>query len=89
VLSAAVEQLTAYFAGTRAGFDLPLAPAGTPFQQQVWDALLAIPYGATASYGEIAAAVGRPPGRGSPAGRAAPRPRSGPWAWRTGATRSP
>ncbi len=36
------------------------APAGTPFQRDVWDALLAIPYGETRSYGELAAAVGKP-----------------------------
>jgi methylated-DNA-[protein]-cysteine S-methyltransferase len=51
-------QLEEYFAGTRRVFDLPLEPAGTPFQQQVWRALLDIPYGATASYGEIASRLG-------------------------------
>lgn len=53
-------QLEEYFAGTRREFDLPLAPHGTDFQLAVWSALRDIPYGATASYGEIAAAVGRP-----------------------------
>ena len=59
-LRAAREQLQEYFAGTRAAFDLPLALRGTPFQTAVWRALLRIPFGATASYGEIAAAIGRP-----------------------------
>ena len=53
-------QLDEYFDGRRREFDVPLAPAGTPFQQEVWAALLDIPYGATASYGEVAEAVGRP-----------------------------
>jgi methylated-DNA-[protein]-cysteine S-methyltransferase len=53
-------QLDAYFAGELRDFDLQLAPAGTPFQQQVWSALRAIPYGETASYGEIASTVGQP-----------------------------
>lgn len=55
-----VAQLEAYFAGERQDFDLPLAPRGTAFQQQVWEALRAIPYGATTSYGELAAAIGNP-----------------------------
>jgi methylated-DNA-[protein]-cysteine S-methyltransferase len=53
-------QLDAYFAGELTDFDLPLAPRGSEFQLRVWNALLEIPYGETASYGEIAAAVGRP-----------------------------
>lgn len=53
-------QLQEYFAGERREFDLELAPSGSPFQLQVWRALCAIPYGETASYGEIAAAVGQP-----------------------------
>ncbi len=53
-------QLDAYFAGELEDFDLRLAPSGTPFQLQVWRALREIPYGATASYGEIARAVGAP-----------------------------
>ena len=56
----AARQLTAYFAGTRTAFDLPLAPAGTAFQQRVWRALRAIPYGETVSYGEIARRIGSP-----------------------------
>ena len=53
-------QLAAYFAGRSLRFDLPLAPEGTPFQRKVWDALLEIPAGATATYGEIAARIGKP-----------------------------
>jgi len=55
-----IRQLTEYFKGTRTTFDLKLHPKGTPFQRDVWKALLAIPYGETRSYGEIARAVGRP-----------------------------
>ena len=54
------EQLRAYFMGELREFDVPLAPHGTPFQQRVWAALRDIPYGATVSYAELAAAVGRP-----------------------------
>ncbi len=56
----AIAQVRAYFAGELRDFDLPLAPAGTPFQRQVWEALRTIPYGETRSYGYIAAAIGRP-----------------------------
>lgn len=59
-LSAACRQLDEYFAGRRTAFDLPLAAAGTAFQQRVWSALRQIPYGRTASYGDIARAVGVP-----------------------------
>ena len=60
LLRAARTQLLEYFFGTRRSFDLPLDPAGTDFQRSVWEALRAIPYGQTRTYGEIAAAVGRP-----------------------------
>lgn len=60
LLAETMRQLDEYFAGKRRDFDLPLAPKGTPFQQSVWAALLQIPYGTTASYGQIAAAVGNP-----------------------------
>jgi methylated-DNA-[protein]-cysteine S-methyltransferase len=50
-------QLAEYFAGQRTTFDLPLEMAGSPFQQRVWRALQDIPYGETASYGEIARRV--------------------------------
>lgn len=60
VLRQAVQELTEFFAGERRTFTVPLAPVGTPFQQQVWRALQTIPYGATCSYRDIACAVGRP-----------------------------
>jgi methylated-DNA-[protein]-cysteine S-methyltransferase len=59
-LRPAIEQLEEYFAGARTRFDLSLVPPGTAFQKKVWGALLRIPFAATASYGEIARAVGRP-----------------------------
>jgi methylated-DNA-[protein]-cysteine S-methyltransferase len=60
VLPGVREQLSAYFSGDLMDFDLTLATAGTAFQAAVWAALQAIPYGATCTYGELAAAVGRP-----------------------------
>jgi len=57
---AAHTQLQEYFAGKRKVFDLELAPSGTDFQKKVWQALLKIPYGKTATYKEIAAAIGHP-----------------------------
>ncbi len=60
VLDEARRQLDQYFAGKRCAFELNLAPRGTPFQQRVWQALRAIPYGATRSYSEQAAAIGKP-----------------------------
>lgn len=60
LLDAAEAQLREYFAGARRTFDLPLAPHGTAFQQRVWAALRAIPYGETRTYGELAAAIGNP-----------------------------
>ncbi len=60
VLATTADQLREYFAGHRRVFDVPLAPEGTGFQQRVWSALLAIPFGQTRSYGQIAAAIGRP-----------------------------
>ena len=53
-------QLDAYFDGALRDFDLPLHAGGTPFQQRVWEALRAIPYGRTASYGQLARQLGRP-----------------------------
>ena len=49
-----------YFAGEREPLALDLEPAGSDFQRAVWNALRTIPFGATASYGEIARLVGRP-----------------------------
>ena len=54
------EQLTAYFEGKRQVFDLPLDLPGTEFQQQVWQALMAIPPGETRSYGAQAQAISQP-----------------------------
>ncbi len=60
-LQEAVKQLTAYFAGQQNHFELPLdMTAGTPFQQSVWRALLAIPSGSTTSYSALSASIGRP-----------------------------
>jgi len=60
VLVEATRQLEDYFAGRRRTFDLPLAAHGTEFQRRVWEALRAIPYGETRSYGQIAEAIGHP-----------------------------
>ena len=51
-------QFGEYFAGTRRTFELKLSMAGNPFERRVWDELVEIPYGETASYGEIARRVG-------------------------------
>ncbi|MGN6730097.1 MAG: methylated-DNA--[protein]-cysteine S-methyltransferase [Rhodanobacteraceae bacterium] len=59
-LRSARHQFEEYFAGTRQTFELPLRPHGTPFQLEVWGALLAIPYGETTSYAAIAQRIGRP-----------------------------
>ena len=58
--AAAIGQLSGYFAGQLTDFDLPLAPAGTAFQREVWAALQTIPYGQTWSYGQLAEKIGRP-----------------------------
>ncbi len=60
VLVETERQLTAYFAGTRNAFTVPLDFQGTDFQKSVWAALLTIPFGETRSYGEIAREIGRP-----------------------------
>lgn len=51
-------QLDEYFSGVRTEFSVKLKPKGTDFQQQVWQALLKIPYGRTSSYLDIATAIG-------------------------------
>jgi methylated-DNA-[protein]-cysteine S-methyltransferase len=53
-------QLAEYFAGERREFDVPLQLTGTPFQQQVWQQLTRIPYGATITYAELARRIGSP-----------------------------
>lgn len=55
-----VAQLHDYFAGERTAFDIPLAPAGTPFQHDVWSAIAGVPFGATITYAELARRCGRP-----------------------------
>ena len=57
VLEQTKKQLDEYFSGTRKAFDIPLHPVGTEFQQQVWNALLEIPYGETRSYKDIALSI--------------------------------
>jgi methylated-DNA-[protein]-cysteine S-methyltransferase len=59
-LAHVVEQLNAYFEGTLTDFDLTLNMQGSSFQRRVWEALREIPYGQTASYGELARWVGSP-----------------------------
>ncbi len=61
VLDRAQAELTEYFAGRRDTFTVPVRFAGSPFQQRVWQALLDIPCGETASYGELARMLGLPP----------------------------
>ena len=55
-----VRQLKEYFEGDRREFDAPIDPQGTAFQKTVWRRLLEVPYGQTASYRDIARAVGNP-----------------------------
>jgi len=58
ILARAREQLDEYFARARTTFDLPLEALGSAFEHRVWNALRAIPYGTTTSYGEIAKKLG-------------------------------
>jgi len=60
VLAETRRQLDEYFRGKRRDFELPLDIDGSPFQREVWDALVRIPYGETESYGQLAERVGRP-----------------------------
>ncbi len=60
LLIEARRQLNLYFDGDLETFDLPLRPHGSAFRQQVWDAMLRIPYGSTETYGKISAEVGVP-----------------------------
>ncbi len=59
VLEQAARELEEYFAGERRDFTVPLAPEGTAFQRLVWAEVLKIPYGTTATYGDIAARIGK------------------------------
>jgi O-6-methylguanine DNA methyltransferase len=61
-MSGYTNELTEYFGGNRREFTFPLDMRGTPFQLDCWRALLAIPYGETRTYADIARAVGRPQG---------------------------
>ena len=56
----AMAQLREYFACARVRFELPLAPAGTPFQRHVWSAIRDVPFGETITYAELARRCGRP-----------------------------
>lgn len=58
--AAVITQLREYFAGDRTDFDVDVELHGTPFQQQVWQALRGIPYGQTISYGELARRIENP-----------------------------
>ena len=60
VMTVAKQELSAYFAGDLTAFSVPLDWQGTRFQESVWQALLAVPYGETVTYGDIARALGRP-----------------------------
>ncbi len=60
VVAAAVDQLSAYFAGDRKDFDLPISLIGTIFQRSVWQQLLAVAFGETAAYRDIALALEKP-----------------------------
>lgn len=60
VLAPFRDQFLAFLHGRRRDFDLPLAPQGTPFQHEVWRALRQVPFGATTSYAQLAARIGRP-----------------------------
>ena len=61
LLRDACDQLHAYLDGERTAFDLPFRPNGSAYQRRVWDALRAIPYGETLSYGEVTRRIGRGP----------------------------
>ncbi len=59
-LQAAAKQLKEYFEGKRNDFNFPLNPQGTEFQKKVWQALLEVPFGKTASYMELTLKLGDP-----------------------------
>jgi methylated-DNA-[protein]-cysteine S-methyltransferase len=60
ILENAARELADYFAGSLTRFTVPVLPDGTGFERLVWTELLSIPWGATRTYGEIAAAIGKP-----------------------------
>ena len=59
-MTVAKQELSAYFAGDLTAFSVPIDWQGTRFQESVWQALLAVPYGETVTYGDIARAIGSP-----------------------------
>jgi O-6-methylguanine DNA methyltransferase len=59
-IEAALAELVAYLSGRLRAFETPLDLRGTPFQQRVWAEVVGVPFGATATYGEIAARIGHP-----------------------------
>nr|WP_247886798.1 methylated-DNA--[protein]-cysteine S-methyltransferase [Azospirillum sp. SYSU D00513] len=61
LLAEAARQLDLYFAGRITDFDLPMAPAGSPFRQKVWAAMRTIPYARVATYGDLARGIGTAP----------------------------
>ena len=60
LIEEAAGEIEEYLSGSRKEFTVPVAPEGTDFQKDVWDAMQDIPYGSTATYGEIAKEIGRP-----------------------------
>ncbi|HEY4355875.1 MAG TPA: methylated-DNA--[protein]-cysteine S-methyltransferase [Acidobacteriaceae bacterium] len=60
ILRETERQLAEYFEGRRSSFEVPLDMRGTAFQKQVWEALLAIPFGETRTYGQLADQLGNP-----------------------------
>jgi methylated-DNA-[protein]-cysteine S-methyltransferase len=60
LLERALDELKAYLAGKRRGFDLPLRADGSDFAKAVWEIMLAIPYGETLTYGDVAARLNVP-----------------------------
>ena len=60
VIKIAIAQLGEYFAGQRKSFDIPLAPEGTEFQRQVWNALSKLRFGETSTYAQLARRIGNP-----------------------------
>jgi methylated-DNA-[protein]-cysteine S-methyltransferase len=60
IIDAVASQIREYFDGSRSAFDIPMKLVGSPFYVRVWEALRAIPYGTTITYGELAKRVGEP-----------------------------
>lgn len=73
VFQQARTEIIEYFQGKRRDFETPLRPQGTAFQKKVWDALLQIPYGELASYGDVARSAGLSAGHGRAVGAAVGR----------------